>query len=127
MNLKQSFLEWGGSQADFVRITGIDKATTSACFLGKRGLSDTQRLAIYEGFKAVGNLPQGIAFIIADLKDRLPEGARPEIEINAKRGSKKKPSSPREIAIQDMIELLNEHDPLACDLARLWYDVRHKP
>ncbi len=112
------------TQTRFSAMTGIDSATTSHLFNGRRGFTEGNRAAVMAGFAE--DLPQALRFLKADLEDQIPARARPYLRVlleepslvREKKGGR---VSKVELAKRMLIQELENEDPGALEMALgLW-------
>ena len=131
-HLQKALYVWtqaGHSQAEFAKKTGIEQSICSRVFAGSRGLTISQRTAIFRTFTG-SETQQGLHFIKADLEDQIPPDARKAlrlvIDIPARLTEQsKKPANKVEEARKNFADALQNREPemLAMALAlQTWRD-----
>lgn len=105
----------GHTQQEFSELTGIDHATTSRIFQGKRGLTRDQRQRIWNAF-ADRDPVQALRLFIADIRDNVPGEALDMLELSIKDTSIVKEAAGRgrsltDEAVDEMIRNLQQREP----------------
>lgn len=123
------WIEAGHTQLELSRIIGVDQSICSRLINGERGLTLQQRAKIVRGFQDKGIIGEGLALVVADLRDNIPPEAADLISVAVNLPDRVQDTPARRDRVSaakaDFQRALDIDDPDTVALVLSLYDWKH--